>query len=66
MNADFIVENHGTVAMLTPMSPEAREWVDEHLQVEPWQRMGASIACEPRLLADVLEHVTEDGLTVGD
>ena len=62
--SDVLVENHGSIAMLTPMSPEARKWVDENVQVEPWQRMGASIACEPRSLDTLVEALQEDGFVV--
>ena len=62
--ADVLVENHGSVALLTPMTPDARQWIDEHVQVEPWQWIGCSIACEPRSLEQIVEGMQESGLVV--
>jgi len=64
MPADVLTENHGSIAMFTPMTPEARQWIDEHVQVEPWQLMGCSIASEPRYLSQLVEGMQEDGLIV--
>jgi hypothetical protein len=41
-----------------------KAWKDEPVEVEPWQRTGASIACEPRYLDDLVEGIKEDGLVV--
>jgi len=64
MPADIFIANHGSVALFTPMTAEAHEWIDEHVQVESWQRMGASIACEPRCLEQLVEGMQSDGLVV--
>jgi hypothetical protein len=64
MPADVFIADHGSVTLFTPMTPEAHQWVEEHIQVEPWQRMGASIACEPRCLTNLVEGMQEDGLAV--
>ena len=63
---DVIIERCGSVAMFTPMTAAANEWVDENVQVESWQRMGPSIACEPRCLESLVEGMKEAGLTIGD
>ena len=64
MSADVLIEDCGSVAMLTPMTPDAHQWIDENIQFEPWQRFGASIACEPRCLDQLIEGMEEDGLVV--
>jgi hypothetical protein len=64
MPTDVFVANCGSIALLTPMTPSAHKWVEENVQVEPWQRMGASIACEPRLLDHLIEGMQADGLVV--
>lgn len=61
---DVIVENHGSVCMVTPMSPAARTWVDENVQLEGWQWLGASFACEPRYVPSLTDGMQEDGLTI--
>ena len=64
MPADVLIENHGSVAMFTPMTPDAHHWVEENVHVESWQRIGCSIACEPRYLDQIIDGMTESGLIV--
>lgn len=64
MPADVLIENHGSVALFTAMTPEAHDWVEENVHVEPWQRIGCSIACEPRCLDQIVEGMQEGGLVV--
>jgi hypothetical protein len=64
MPADVLLADHGSIALFTPMTPEARCWVEEHVEIEPWQRLGASIACEPRCLVQLVEGMQVDGLVV--
>jgi hypothetical protein len=64
MAADVLVENHSSVAVFTPMTPDAHQWVEEYVHVEPWQRIGCSIACEPRCLDQIIEGMQESGLIV--
>jgi len=61
---DAIISDLGTVALLTPLTPAAREWADENLQIEPWQRFADSIACEPRYLPEVVARMRAEGLIV--
>jgi hypothetical protein len=46
--ADVLIENHGSVALFTPMMPDAHQWIEENVEIETWQWIGCSIACEPR------------------
>jgi hypothetical protein len=64
MPADVLIENHGSVALFTAMTPDANQWVEEHVQVEPWQQIGCSIACEPRYLEQIIVGMQESGLIV--
>lgn len=64
MQPDVVVENHGSVCMVTPMSPAAHEWVDENVQLDSWQWLGASFACEPRYVSSLIDGMVDDGLTV--
>ena len=65
MSADVLIENHGSVALFTSMTAKAHQWIDEHVEIEPWQRLGCSIACEPRYLTQIVEGMQESGLIVG-
>ena len=60
---DFELHNHGTVAILVPLSEEAHDWIDENLgEGAIWY--GRGIAIEPRYVGGLLEGITSDGLTV--
>ena len=62
---DVLIEHHGSVALFTPMTPDAHRWIEEHVEIEPWQWIGCSIACEPRCLDQIVEGMQESGLVVG-
>jgi hypothetical protein len=64
MAADVLIADHGSVVLFTPMTLAAHQWVEEHVQIEPWQRFGASVACEPRCLEHSVKGMQEDGLVV--
>jgi hypothetical protein len=59
---DFLAVNHGTVVQITPLSKEAFAWCDDNLELEPWQRMGASFAIDHRLAGDILNGMRSAGL----
>lgn len=56
--------NHGSVIMVVPLSPAAKDWVDDNLALEGWQWLGAGFACEPRYAGDLASGMESDGLTV--
>ena len=60
MPADVLIENHGSIALVTPMTPEANQWVDENVPLESWQWLGCSFACEPRCLDHLVEGMREE------
>lgn len=62
---DFFIANHGSVVILTPMTDNAREWVDERIPVDALG-FGRGICIEPRYLDDIIDGITGDGLTIGD
>ena len=64
MTADVLIENHGSVALFTPMTSDASQWIEKHVEIQPWQRLGCSVACEPRYLDHLIEGMQEDGLIV--
>jgi hypothetical protein len=61
---DIIVENHGSIVLLRPVSPGAVAWLEENVASEPWQWTGGALACEPRTVGPVVRGLLEDGFTV--
>lgn len=57
---DVAVENHGSVCLLRPVSSIGEKWLDENIH-EPMY-LGTAVAVEPRLLSNVVDGMTNDGL----
>ena len=64
--ADFRVTYHGTITTITPLSDACREWLEENVEIEPWQRFGTSIAIEPRYVEQLAQAMIEDGFLIED
>jgi len=62
-NSDFIVTDHFTIFLLTPLTESAIDWVSEHLPPDAL-RFGDSIAVEHRFIGDIIDGVQQDGLTI--
>ena len=62
--ADFRVTYHGTITTITPLSDRCREWLEENVEIEPWQRFGNAIAVEPRYVEQLAEAMMEAGLVI--
>ena len=63
MNADFAVENHGSIFLLQPLTPEAQAWIDEFIP-EDAQYLGSAVSVEHRYIVDIVDGIKEEGLTV--
>lgn len=60
---DFTVTGDGSLYILTPNTPAAEEWVDEHIpQDSMW--FGTGVAVEHRYIGPIVEGIVADGLSV--
>ena len=66
MSQDFRFENRGSVALVTPVSDAARDWVMEHVEIPAWAWIGRSFAVEPRLIGNLIDGITEAGFNLGE
>jgi len=60
---DFVVENHGSIFLLQPLTPAANSWVNEHLHEDRMTFAGA-VVVEHRYIADIVRGAIADGLAV--
>jgi len=60
---DFIVENHGSIFLLQPLTPAANSWVEENLP-EGHMTFGGSVVVEHRYIGDIVQGIQSDGLAV--
>lgn len=63
MHEDIMVENHGSVFLLRPLSDEGRQWLNEHLPADRIM-FGGSTMVETRFVADIVMAAIHDGLSV--
>jgi hypothetical protein len=64
MEHDVRVENHGTVLMFRVLTDAAEEWVDDHLDLEPWQWLGNGFAVNHHYASDIITGMSRAGLTI--
>ena len=57
---DFVVENHGTVFLLRPLTPAANSWVKENLP-EDHLTFGHAVVVEHHYIADIVAGAQADG-----
>jgi len=60
---DFTVTNHGSLFTLLPNTPEAEDWVADHIPDDA-QYLGRAVAVEHRYIAAIVDGIQGDGLTV--
>jgi hypothetical protein len=60
---DVEVSNHGSIWLVTPITPEAKEWIAEHVSDEA-QWLGFSLAVEHRFVTALLEGIADYGFEV--
>lgn len=60
---DFLVTDHGSIVLLKPCTPAAREWVTDNIPLDaPY--FGKSIAVERRCFPAIYTGIKEDGLVI--
>jgi hypothetical protein len=59
---DFVVQSHGSIILLDPATPAAKEWAADNIS-EDAQHWGNAIVVEPRYITDILLGIQADGLT---
>lgn len=63
MKPDFVVSGGGSIYLLTPLTDNAKQWVDEHLPADR-QTLGNGIAVEHRYIEEIVQGAQRDGLKV--
>lgn len=44
--ADFVVQDGGSVCLVTPLTSDARAWVDANVALEAWQWLGSGFGVD--------------------
>ncbi len=61
---DVQVDRYGSVVGLAPMTPVAREWIDEHCETEEWQWLAGVLNVDVKYAGDIVAGMQADGLIV--
>jgi hypothetical protein len=61
---DILVENHGSIFLLRPVSPVGQTWLQENVIGEETQLFGNAVVCEPRYVANIVFGSRGEGLVV--
>ncbi len=59
---DFRIDNHGSVIILSALTPDADDWCIDNLPSDRTIFAGGTVI-EPRYIDDIVEGITESGLT---
>jgi len=60
--ADFIVTYHGTVATVDVLSDACQSWIEENVEIEPWQQLSERrVGIDPSYSETLREALTEAG-----
>jgi len=59
---EFLIENHGSVFLLRPLTEAARNWIDEHIGADNgFQPMYPTVVIEPRYIEHIIHGLIEEG-----
>jgi hypothetical protein len=61
---DFEFVEHGSICLLTPMTPAANDWDEANIPKDAMRWGACSVVIEPRYAPSILEGIAADGLTV--
>jgi hypothetical protein len=61
--ADLVVENHGSIFLLDPVTDLGRDWIAAHIPADA-TCFGGAVVVEHRYIRDIVVGAVTDGLWV--
>ena len=62
---DIMIENHGSIILLRPVTTAGRKWLEANCDQSGYQPFrGGTLLCEPRHVRDIVAGAVADGLVV--
>ena len=61
---DLVFENHFSLFLIRPVSPNGKQWLDENVGDENTLIFGGAVVCEPRYVEAIMDGAIEAGLVV--
>lgn len=57
----MLVQDEGTIVLLTPTTPEEMAWLSDNCDAPAWSWLGNSLAVDHRFAQDILDALGEHG-----
>lgn len=65
VDLNSVVEGHGSIFLLRPLTPAGQSWIDEHIGPDNgYQPYYPTVVIEHRYIADIVATIRNDGLAV--
>jgi hypothetical protein len=63
-NPDYLIRDNGTTWAFCPLTPDAKQWTEENVQLESWQWLGATFVVDWRYGVPLAEGISEAGFQI--
>lgn len=63
MSVDALVENHGSIFLVKPLTLRCENWLKDHVSNEA-QYFGGKLVVEHRYILPLVQGMTDDGMEV--
>ena len=61
---DFRITYHGTVSTLDLFTGAAGHWVEDNVEIEPWQWLGGALCVDIRCACDLINELAAQGFEI--
>ena len=61
--SDFQITDQGSILLIRPLNPAARQWLDENVVAEPWQWVQGAL-CVDALARDLIIEIEQAGFEI--
>lgn len=59
---EFSITDHGTLVGFTPLTPDAKAWIDDNVISEAHNWMGSTLYVEHRYANDLIDGLSAEGM----
>jgi hypothetical protein len=64
LGTDARADATGSMVVITPLSAQAREWITDNTESEPWQWYAGGLCVDHRYAQDIVLGMRDTGLSV--
>ena len=60
----YSISDQGSIFLIRPLNPAARQWLEENVVSEPWQWVEGALCVETRFARDLVLEIEEAGFEI--